>query len=229
MTGREDGATFTDPARHRKTAEPERPERYVPTAVAELPDIDEDAPDKASVTLSHYRSTLSRFRTNLSEHRTDLSEFRTDLSEHRTALSDNRTEMSMRRTGMSFQRTRMSADRTLMSEIRTALSMISFGFAIYQAFKKLIEAGMIQPTNNPRTFGLSLILLGIVLLVGGIIRQVQFGSELRGTREMMMEDGLVHAESRFPVSLTLIVAIALAVLGMVAVGGIFFDAIVARG
>lgn len=202
---------------------PKRPDRFEPIEVPELPDVEGDDPDTMSTTFSHYRSTLSRFRTGLSEHRTDLSEFRTDLSTHRTELSDHRTEMSMRRTGMSFQRTRMSADRTLMSEIRTSLSLISFGFTIYQAFKKLVEAGMIHQTHTPRTFGLSLIVLGIVLLIGGIIRQLRFATELRGTREQMSEEGLIHAESRFPVSLTLIVAIALTIVGLSAAVGILMD------
>lgn len=202
---------------------PQRPDRLESIEIPELPEVEGEDAETKSTTFSHYRSTLSRFRTGLSEHRTDLSEFRTDLSTHRTALSDNRTEMSMRRTGMSFQRTRMSADRTLMSEIRTALSLISFGFTIYQAFKKLVEAGMIHQTHTPRTFGLSLIVLGIVLLVGGIIRQLRFSMELRGTREQMSEAGLIHAESRFPVSLTLIVAIALTIVGLSAAVGILLD------
>lgn len=202
---------------------PERPDRFVPAEVPGLPDVEGEDAETQSTTFSHYRSTLSRFRTGLSEHRTDLSEFRTDLSTHRTELSDHRTEMSMRRTGMSFQRTRMSADRTLMSEIRTALSLISFGFTIYQVFKKLVEAGMIHQTHTPRTFGLSLIVLGVVLLIGGIIRQLQFATELRGTRQQMTEEGLIHAESRFPVSLTLIVAIALTVVGLSAAVGILLD------
>lgn len=215
----------TDPAKPEasESAKPTRPERFDPSPVPDIPTIDRSKPDDASVEFSHFRSTLSRFRTGLSEHRTDLSEFRTDLSQHRTALSDHRTEMSMRRTGMSFQRTRMSADRTLMSEIRTSLSLIGFGFTLYQAFQKLVEAGVIRQTYAPRNFGMVLIILGILLLIGGIIRQLRFIGELRGIRHLMMEKGLVHAETRFPVSLSLIVAIALTFLGVAALAGIVFD------
>ncbi|TDW68983.1 uncharacterized membrane protein YidH (DUF202 family) [Novosphingobium sp. PhB55] len=200
-----------------------RPERIDLPAVPPLPDVAGITPDEASTTFSRFRSNLSRFRTNLSEHRTDLSEFRTDLSQHRTGLSENRTEMSMRRTGMSFHRTRMSADRTLMSEIRTALSLIGFGFTIYQAFAKLHEAGVIGQSQTPRNFGVALIVLGILLLFGGIARHVQFALELRASRKAMTGDGLIHGETVFPVSLTLVVAVLLAILGIAAVLGIVFN------
>ena len=75
---------------------------------------------------------------------------------------------------MSFQRTRMSADRTLMSVIRTSLSLISFGFTIYQVFEKLRDAGTLTHAAAPRNFGITLVLLGIVMLVVGIVYHVQF-------------------------------------------------------
>lgn len=200
-----------------------RPERMALPEVPDLPDVANLEAEQASTQFSRFRSNLSRFRTGLSEHRTDLSEFRTDLSMHRTDLSDHRTEMSMRRTGMSFQRTRMSADRTLMSEIRTALSLIGFGFTIYQAFEKLHRANIIEQGQAPRNFGMALIVLGVVLLVGGIIRHLQFATELRGLRKGMAEEGLVHAETSYPISVTLVVAIFLCLLGVAAFAGIAFD------
>jgi uncharacterized membrane protein YidH (DUF202 family) len=202
---------------------PKRPERIALPRIPEIPDVQGEKADDASVHFSQYRSKLSRFRTGLSEHRTDLSEFRTDLSQHRTDLSDHRTEMSMRRTGMSFQRTRMSADRTLMSEMRTSLSLIGFGFTIYQTFNKLHQAGVILQSQAPRNFGLALIVLGVLLLVGGIVRHLQYVAELRGLRQLMANEGLVHAETRFPISVTLIVAVLLVALGVAAFMGIVFD------
>ncbi len=193
-----------------------RPERFDPAPVPAIPDIESANPDEVSVEYSHYRTSLSRHRTELSEHRTDLSEFRTDLS-------SNRTEMSMRRTGMSFQRTRMSADRTLMSEIRTSLSLIGFGFTIYQTFDKLRDAGVIQAAGAPRNFGVALIALGVFLLAGGIVRHVQFATDLRHVRSQMTKDGLVHGESGFPLSVTLVTAIVLMALGIAAILGIAFD------
>jgi uncharacterized membrane protein YidH (DUF202 family) len=203
--------------------EPPRPPRVDNPPLPAIPTPDPNNADAASVEFSHYRTGLSHHRTELSEHRTDLSEYRTDLSRYRTALSKNRTEMSMRRTGMSIQRTRMSADRTLMSVIRTALSLIGFGFTLNQAFKKLYEAGTIHSAQAPRNFGLSLILLGIVLLVGGIWRHLQFAEELRARRNEMVTDKLIHGESAYPVSMTLITALLLLGIGVVAVVSILFN------
>jgi len=130
---------------------------------------------------------------------------------------DVSTELSARRTGMSFQRTRMSADRTLMSVIRTSLSLIGFGFTIYQVFQKLHEANVLKRSNAPRHFGEALVVLGIGMLVLGIAYHVAFMLELRRQREQMKLDGLIHAESRFPVSLTAIVAVLLLVIGILAI------------
>lgn len=209
--------------RNEEPDDPPRPPRVDNPPLPSIPDVEGKDADTASVTYSHYRTGLSRHRTDLSEHRTDLSEHRTDLSEHRTRLSDNRTELSMRRTGMSIQRTRMSADRTLMSIIRTSLSLIGFGFTLHQAFQKLVEVGTIHSSNAPRNFGLSLILLGMFLLVGGIVRHVEFERELRGRRGKLINANLIHGDGRFPISTSLVAAIILLLIGLLAVIGIVFD------
>lgn len=126
-------------------------------------------------------------------------------------------ELSSRRTGMSFQRTRMSADRTLMSVIRTSLSLIGFGFTIFQFFEKMKEAGTLAHDAAPRNFGITLVALGIGMLVLGIVYHVQFMLGLRTERKLMAHDGLVHAESRFPASLTLITALVLLAIGVFAI------------
>jgi uncharacterized membrane protein YidH (DUF202 family) len=127
------------------------------------------------------------------------------------------TEMAMRRTGMSFQRTRMSADRTLMSEIRTGLSLISFGFTIFQVFTKLRDANLLLVgVNAPRNFGIALVGLGIVMLLLGIAYHLQFMVGLRKTRATMVAEGLIHGQSHFPPSLTLITAILLLGIGVAA-------------
>jgi len=201
---------------------PKRPQAIAETPVPPLPEVDQADSDNASVQYSFYRTTLSNHRTGLSEHRTSLSEYRTDLSMHRTDLSTERTEMSMRRTGMSFQRTRMSAERTLMSVMRTSLSLIGFGFTIYQVFQKLHEAEVIKHDLAPRNFGVVLVLLGIAMLISGIVYHVSFMSGLRRERQQMKDEGLIHAESQFPVSLTLIVALVLLLIGFVAIGNMAF-------
>jgi inner membrane protein YidH len=126
-------------------------------------------------------------------------------------------ELSSRRTGMSFQRTRMSADRTLMSVIRTSLSLIGFGFTIFQVFKKLYEAQILKSSGAARHFGESLVYLGIGMLVVGIGYHLAFMLGLRREREMLKRSGLLHAESQFPTSLTLLVAILLLCIGIAAI------------
>ena len=132
------------------------------------------------------------------------------------------TELSARRTGMSFQRTRMGADRTLMAVIRTSLSLIGFGFTIFQVFQKLYEAKILQRAQAPGNFGLALVLLGITMLVLGIVYHGRFMLELRRERQQMKADGLIHGESRFPVSLTLLVAVLLLLIGLLAIVSMVF-------
>src|SRR5262245_23976724 len=155
------------------------------------------------------RVPLHRARSEGATRMTD--EPRTLRESAKAAADDVSVELSRRRTGMSFQRTRMSADRTLMSVIRTSLSLISFGFTIYQFFEKLKESEVLKSgtTHGPRVFGTTLVWIGIGMLVLGIVYHVQFMIGLRKTREQMIADGLIHGESHFPVSLTLLVALVL--------------------
>ena len=132
-------------------------------------------------------------------------------------------ELSSRRTGMSFQRTRMSADRTLMSVIRTSLSLISFGFTIYQVFEKLRDQNMVTHGAPARNFGVTLVGLGILMLVGGLVYHLQFMVHLREERKAMAADGLIHAQSSFPVSLTLITAVILLFIGIAAIVSMVFN------
>ena len=135
-----------------------------------------------------------------------------------TDADQSSVELSSRRTGMSFQRTRMSADRTLMSVIRTALSLISFGFTIYQGFKELRTTGALEGrTHAPRNFGVTLVGLGIVMLLIGIGYHAEFMRELRRTRDELVEEGLVHGQSSFPPSMTLITAVLLLCIGVAAI------------
>ena len=143
-----------------------------------------------------------------------------------TAKSDSdriSVELSARRTGMSFQRTRLSADRTLMSVIRTSLSLISFGFTIFQVFQKAHEAQILKSSVAARNFGLTLTLIGTVMLLLGIVYHLQFMTGLRGERAQMKADGLIHGESAFPVSLTLITALALLAIGLFALASMVFN------
>ena len=140
-----------------------------------------------------------------------------------TTADDTSVELSKRRTGMSFQRTRMSADRTLMSVIRTSVSLISFGFTIFQFFQHLREANVLSDTSAaPRRFGMALVVLGVGMLIIGIVYHLAFMRGLRNERRDMAEEGLVHAQSNFPASFTLIVAILLLLVGLLAIASLAF-------
>jgi len=133
-------------------------------------------------------------------------------------------ELSSRRTGMSFQRTRMSADRTLMSIIRTALSLIGFGFTIYQFFGHMLDVpGTTLRPHAPRNFGVALVALGMVMLTLGIAYHLRYMKELRSERALMMGEGLIHGESHYPISLTLITAGLLWLLGLLAIVSMTFN------
>jgi uncharacterized membrane protein YidH (DUF202 family) len=219
----ESTANAHDPAAGPGRKELVRPARTTEMPVPPIPTVDLANADKASVEYSQFRTKLSTHRTALSEHRTALSEHRTDLSMYRTDLSTERTDMSMRRTGMSFQRTRMSADRTLMSVIRTSLSLISFGFTIFQLFQKMKESDIFSGgAQAARNFGVTLVALGILMLVFGIIYHAQFMYGLRKTRDDMIRDGLIHGESHFPPSFTLITAVVLLAIGIGAIVSMVF-------
>jgi len=136
-------------------------------------------------------------------------------------------QLSSRRTGLSFQRTKMSADRTLMSIIRTSLSLIGFGFTIFQFFRSLRESaatGQIVPQQAARNFGLALELLGVGLLALGIGYHVAFMKQLRRERRQFIDQGMIPGDDSYPVSLTLITAVLLLLLGLVAIAGMVMRA-----
>src|SRR5580765_8738252 len=124
-------------------------------------------------------------------------------------------ELAARRTGLSLQRTRLSADRTLMSVIRTALSLIGFGFTIHQLFTRLAQSGAFAGSADAaRTFGTTLVLVGVVMLALGIYYHVRFILGLRATGTELTADGLLHGQSGFPPSLALVSAVLLLLLGL---------------
>lgn len=132
-----------------------------------------------------------------------------------TPANTTSTELAARRTGMSFQRTRMAADRTLMAVIRTSLSLISFGFTIHKVFDQMKQARVIEHAASGRNFGLTLVLIGALVLMVGIVYHVWFMLALRKERRGMGSAGLIYAESPFPPSTTLIAAVLLLGLGVV--------------
>jgi putative membrane protein len=120
------------------------------------------------------------------------------------------TELAVQRTDLAFDRTRLAEERTLMAWIRTSLSLISFGFTIYKFLQELAKGEKLTlQDNGPRNFGLALISLGTVALIVASIQHVRLMKVLR---------------ERYPsvpkVSLALVIAVAIAVLGGLAFIGI---------
>jgi len=107
-----------------------------------------------------------------------------------------------------------------MSVLRTSLSLISFGFTIFQFLGRLSEQTI--PAGSARRFGLSLVLLGVAMLVVGIVYHVRFMIGLRELRHEMAAEGLIHGSSKFPASMTLLIALALLALGLAAVVSMVF-------
>ena len=118
----------------------------------------------------------------------------------------------------------MSADRTLMAIIRTALSLISFGFTIFQFFHKLSELLEIKKGNAAaREFGVALVLLGIGMLALGIGYHLAFMYRLRKERMDLVREGYIQGDRAFPISLTLITALLLLVVGLLAIVSMVFS------
>ena len=141
--------------------------------------------------------------------------------DHQRTPDELSLELSSRRTGLSFQRTRLSADRTLMSVERTALSLIGFGFTIAQFFNQLRQSGTLpHETRSPRDFGVALIALGIASLAVGIVTHVRFMLGVRAEREQLIGDRLIHGDSAYPVSASLIVAVLLLGIGILAIASV---------
>lgn len=114
---------------------------------------------------------------------------------------------------LGYERTRMAADRTLMAWIRTALSMISFGFTIYKFFQYLRESDVLGqfPGTGPKFIGIVLVLLGTALLGLAILEYVGYQRWLSR-----------QAHQKFPISTTLIGALLITVIGLLALANLLW-------
>jgi len=112
-------------------------------------------------------------------------------------------------TELARERTREAADRTLMAWIRTSLSLIAFGFGIGKAFE-LFSAAFpkkdLDPQHGTLVLAISFIALGMLGLLGAII---QYGQVLKH-----LEQGAFTYKA--PRALTMMVAILLLVIGLLA-------------
>jgi len=130
-----------------------------------------------------------------------------------SASKDRGTALAEERTDVALDRTRMAAERTLMAWIRTTLSMISFGFTIYKFFQYLQQTGTAAGwrPQAPRNLGLSLVILGTGMLVLAIVQHWVFLKRLRQ-----------RSGRRMPVSLALVAAFFITLLGLFALSNLLF-------
>jgi putative membrane protein len=133
-------------------------------------------------------------------------------------------ELSANRTALSFDRTALSSDRTLMAMVRTSLALIGFGFTIFQFFVSLQNKFQIpMPHEAPRRFGVGLILLGLVLLTIGIVNHRRETTERRRRRQRLVDLKLIHNPEPLVLNGTMVVAMLLWVLGVLAVLRVAFS------
>ncbi len=115
---------------------------------------------------------------------------------------------------LAKKRNRDAAERTLMAWIRTSLSLISFGFGIDRVVAALRNANpSINPIRLSRILGLSFIAVGVFALMIAII---QHRAELKRIRRI----GYMYTPNT---SLSIVVAIALIVIGLGAFIGIIIS------
>lgn len=139
----------------------------------------------------------------------------------------NGDKMAAMRTALAFHRNRLAADRTLMAIMRTSLSMIGFGFTLYTFVTNFIRregASGLLPQQAPTRFALTMIILGTLLLVLGIANHYRYMMAVRGQREVFIAEGLLPPREDFPISLTLLIAFLLVLVGMAAALSIIFRA-----
>lgn len=136
-------------------------------------------------------------------------------------MAAQRTDMAAQRTELAYQRNRFAADRTLMAIMRTSLSMIGFGFTIFSFFNSVATReviGHIVPDRAPGRFGLALVVLGVLMLVAGIVADVRYMGKLRRQHRWLLDSEWGGGIDPMDRSLTVVSAIVLVLIGLIAVG-----------
>jgi putative membrane protein len=137
----------------------------------------------------------------------------------------NGDKMAGMRTALAFQRTRLSADRTMMAIMRTSLSMIGFGFTLYTFTTNFIKrdgAEGLLAQQAPTRFALTMIFLGVLLMMIGIYSHIRFMLSVRSQRDSFVAEGFLPPKEDYPLSLTLVTAILLVLIGVAAALSVIF-------
>jgi putative membrane protein len=128
--------------------------------------------------------------------------------------------MASLRTSLSVQRTRMAAERTLMATMRTSLSLIGFGFTIFSFFQGISSGPVgvdVIPPRAPARFGLALVFIGVLTLLLGILYHYSYMVQLRRQRSEFIERGYLPGTSSFPLSMSLVTAFLILLVGLAAI------------
>ena len=150
---------------------------------------------------------------------------RDDRSNHHSCLA---SRGHRHRAGLAAHRHVVSAhahERRPYADVGDphSLSLIGFGFTIFQFFQKMHETGTLIRPESARNFGMTLVALGVLMLICGIIYHLQFMFGLRDERKAMIAAELIHGESTFPPSLTLVTAVVLLLIGIAAILSMIFQ------
>jgi putative membrane protein len=111
-------------------------------------------------------------------------------------------------------RTALSSEQTLMSWVRSSLSLFTFGFSITQFFYFLAQSQEDpEVAAGPRRLGISLIVVGIVVLVLGLFEHLK---RIRHLKDQGLPE---DAGSFLPIGSTA----AILVIGVVALVCVFLN------
>jgi len=114
-------------------------------------------------------------------------------------------------TKLAVERNRLAYERTLMAWVRTGLSLISFGFSIYKFFEEFRKAEQLPRSNelfSVRQFGFIMICIGLAVVVMATIQHITTMHKLRAQYVDV------------PYSLAAVVALLVAILGILALIGV---------
>jgi putative membrane protein len=120
--------------------------------------------------------------------------------------------------GPEDPRVRFAAERTLLAWIRTGLALMGFGFVVARFGLFLHELAIERPTNSKSAYGWSL-WIGTGLVVLGVIVTLLAAAQHRQVVQRI-ERRQEYVAPRW--SLGVVVAVALAVLGMAMVAYLLF-------
>jgi putative membrane protein len=103
--------------------------------------------------------------------------------------------------------------------MRTSLSLIGFGFTIFNFFNalstKFLEGRF--PREAATNFGLSMVILGVVVLTLGIFDHYRQMQELRARKKQLVDLGLSRTELPLRIASAMAVAILLLLIGLGAI------------